>query len=109
MFAKYWDHVEDNREISGFSRFMSGGIGGITSQLSMQPVCRHGVCDANFGSGIYPIETVKTQMMSSLGGRRPTLLEAVKHVYKLGGMRAYYRGLAVSCRDDCQRSYGLIV
>ena len=38
MFATYWDHVEDTREISGFSRFMSGGIGGITSQLSMQPV-----------------------------------------------------------------------
>jgi len=35
MFAKYWDNVEDSREISGFSRFMSGGIGGITSQLSM--------------------------------------------------------------------------
>ena len=39
MFAKYLDHVEDSREISGFSRFMSGGIGGITSQLSMhQPI-----------------------------------------------------------------------
>jgi hypothetical protein len=35
MFAKYWDHVDDPRDISGASRFMSGGIGGITSQLSM--------------------------------------------------------------------------
>lgn len=34
MFAKHWDHVEDPREISGISRFLSGGIGGITSQLS---------------------------------------------------------------------------
>lgn len=34
MFAKYWDHVDDPRNISGVSRFMSGGIGGITSQLS---------------------------------------------------------------------------
>ena len=96
MFAKYLDHVEDTREISGFSRFMSGGIGGITSQLSMQPVSWYVVYGADFGLGIYPVETVKTQMMSSIGGQRPTLLEAVKHVYTLGGMRAYYRGLAVS-------------
>ena len=45
----YWDHVEDTREISGFSRFMSGGIGGITSQLSTQPVDRLLVCDTDFG------------------------------------------------------------
>jgi len=37
-FAKYWDKVEDSRDISGFSRFMSGGIGGITSQLSIYPI-----------------------------------------------------------------------
>lgn len=52
--------------------------------------------DADFRLGIYPIETVKTQMMSSIGGQRRTLADAVKHVYTLGGMRAYYRGLAVS-------------
>ena len=39
-------------------------------------------------------------MMSNIGGQRPTLAEAVKHVYSLGGMRAYYRGLAVSHRPD---------
>lgn len=33
-FAKYWDHVDDPREISSVSRFLSGGIGGISSQLS---------------------------------------------------------------------------
>ena len=33
-FAKYWDHVEDTRDISGVSRFLSGGMGGISSQLS---------------------------------------------------------------------------
>lgn len=57
-------------------------------------------CDADCGSGIYPIETVKTQMMSNMGGQRPTLAEAVKHVYSLGGFRAYYRGLAVSYWHD---------
>jgi hypothetical protein len=34
LFAHYVDNVEDVREISGTSRFLSGGIGGITSQLS---------------------------------------------------------------------------
>lgn len=77
MFAKYWDHVDDPREISGVSRFLSGGIGGISSQLC-----------------IYPVETLKTQMMSNTGTRR-TLMSAVRHVWKLGGFRAYYRGLTI--------------
>ena len=33
LFAKYIDNVEDPRNISGVSRFLSGGIGGIFSQL----------------------------------------------------------------------------
>ncbi|TCD68192.1 hypothetical protein EIP91_011364 [Steccherinum ochraceum] len=77
MFAKYWDKVDDPREISGVSRFLSGGIGGLTSQLS-----------------IYPIETLKTQMMSSAGERR-SLRDAARRVWGLGGMRAYYRGLGI--------------
>ncbi|KAJ4478192.1 mitochondrial carrier [Lentinula aciculospora] len=77
-FAKYWDHVDDPREISGVSRFLSGGLGGISSQLS-----------------IYPIETLKTQMMSSTGQQKRTLIQAAKHVWTLGGFHAYYRGLSV--------------
>jgi len=77
MFAKYWDNVDDPRNISGVSRFLSGGIGGLTSQLS-----------------IYPIETLKTQMMSGTGQRR-TLLEAGRRLWGLGGFRAYYRGLGI--------------
>ncbi|KAL4241926.1 mitochondrial carrier family protein [Abortiporus biennis] len=77
MFAKYVDKVEDIREINGVSRFLSGGMGGITSQLS-----------------IYPIETLKTQMMSSAGNRR-NLLEAAKRVYSMGGARGFYRGLTI--------------
>jgi len=46
--------------------------------------------------------------MSNIGGQRRTLLQAVKHVYTLGGMRAYYRGLAVSSRSNSQCSRGLI-
>ncbi|PIL37110.1 transporter [Ganoderma sinense ZZ0214-1] len=78
MFAQYWDKVEDTRDISGVSRFLSGGIGGISSQLS-----------------IYPIETLKTQMMSSAGGQRRSLREAAARVWQLGGFRAYYRGLTI--------------
>ncbi|KAF9247285.1 mitochondrial carrier [Melanogaster broomeanus] len=77
-FAKHWDHVEDSRDISGTSRFLSGGIGGISSQLS-----------------IYPIETLKTQMMSATGGRKRSLVGAARHVWQLGGMRAFYRGLTI--------------
>jgi len=78
MFAQYIDGVDDSRNISGVSRFLSGGIGGITSQLS-----------------IYPIETLKTQMMSSTGDQKRTLRLAAKHLWTLGGMRAYYRGLTI--------------
>lgn len=38
FFAHYVDNVEDIREISGTSRFLSGGLGGITSQLSECPL-----------------------------------------------------------------------
>ncbi|TFK29415.1 mitochondrial carrier [Coprinopsis marcescibilis] len=77
-FAKYWDKVDDPRDISGVSRFMSGGIGGISSQLS-----------------IYPIETLKTQMMSNVGDKRPSMLQSIRHIYALGGVRRFYRGLTV--------------
>jgi hypothetical protein len=39
MFATYVDHVEDTRNISGVSRFLSGGMGGITSQLCSLSLC----------------------------------------------------------------------
>ncbi|KZP32983.1 mitochondrial carrier [Athelia psychrophila] len=77
-FAKYVDHVEDSRDISGTSRFLSGGMGGIASQLS-----------------IYPMETLKTQMMSSTGNQKRTLVAAVRHIWQLGGVRYFYRGLTI--------------
>lgn len=77
-FARYWDKVDDPREISGVSRFISGGLGGISSQLS-----------------IYPIETLKTQMMSSTGQHKKSLIDAARHLWGLGGARAYYRGLTI--------------
>ncbi|OBZ70391.1 Calcium-binding mitochondrial carrier protein SCaMC-1-B [Grifola frondosa] len=38
MFAQYWDKVDDVRDISGVSRFLSGGMGGISSQLTIYPI-----------------------------------------------------------------------
>ncbi|KIM90874.1 hypothetical protein PILCRDRAFT_1116 [Piloderma croceum F 1598] len=77
-FAKHLDKVEDSKDISGTSRFLSGGLGGITSQLS-----------------IYPIETLKTQMMSTTGDQKRTLVAAARRVWQLGGVPAYYRGLTI--------------
>lgn len=34
-------------------------------------------------------------MMSSTGQQKRTLIQAAKHVWTLGGFRAYYRGLSV--------------
>ncbi|KAF8579310.1 mitochondrial carrier [Ramaria rubella] len=78
LFAKHWDHVEDSRYISGGSRFISGGMGGIVSQLF-----------------IYPIETLKTQMMSSTGDQSRSLGPSMRRLWALGGVPAYYRGLTI--------------
>jgi solute carrier family 25 (mitochondrial phosphate transporter), member 23/24/25/41 len=76
---------------------MSGGIGGITSQLSEYSlVVKRETFLLTFSEiGIYPIETLKTQMMSSTGEPNRTLASAAKRVWALGGFRAYYRGLGV--------------
>ena len=81
FFAKYVDGVSDSRDVSGMSRFISGGVGGITSQLS-----------------IYPIETLKTRLMSSMSNpghiRGMKLLFATaREMSAHGGIRSYYRGL----------------
>lgn len=90
-FAKYVDGVSDSRDISGTSRFISGGIGGITSQLA-----------------IYPVETLKTRLMSSQGSNAPIspktgqrmvgeeLLKATaSDMWKAGPWKTYYRGLTL--------------
>uniref|UniRef100_V5EM40 Mitochondrial carrier protein n=2 Tax=Kalmanozyma brasiliensis (strain GHG001) TaxID=1365824 RepID=V5EM40_KALBG len=80
-FAKYVDHVSDSRDISGTSRFLSGGIGGITSQLA-----------------IYPVETLKTRLMSSQNAKtslqgNALLKKTARDMWAAGGLRTYYRGL----------------
>lgn len=76
FFAKYVDHVEDSRDISGTSRFLSGGIGGLTSQLS-----------------IYPIETLKTRLMSETSASH--ILPTAKQMWREGRFRTFYRGLVI--------------
>ncbi|WFD24520.1 hypothetical protein MEQU1_003222 [Malassezia equina] len=81
FFARYVDGKSDSRDISGMSRFISGGLGGMTSQLS-----------------IYPIETLKTRLMSSMSNpghvRGMRLLgQTAREMWARGGLRAYYSGL----------------
>lgn len=81
FFARYVDGKSDSRDISGMSRFISGGIGGMASQLS-----------------IYPIETLKTRLMSSMSNpghvRGMALLgHTVHEMWARGGLRAFYSGL----------------
>lgn len=65
MFAQYWDKVEDPRDISGVSRFMSGGMGGISSQLSAYiSAYSLRLIDTVPLIGIYPIETMKVSSSS---------------------------------------------
>lgn len=78
FMAKHFDQVDDVSKISGVSRFISGGIGGIVSQFS-----------------IYPLETLKTQMMSSDGHAKNSLSASLKRTWNLGGVPAYYRGLTI--------------
>lgn len=80
-FAKYVDNVSDSRDISGTSRFLSGGFGGITSQLA-----------------IYPVETLKTRLMSSQNSKtalqgNALLAATARDMWQAGGLRTYYRGL----------------
>lgn len=78
-FAKYVDGVSDSRDISGSSRFISGGIGGITSQFA-----------------IYPVETLKTRLMASQGGKsqgNELLFKTARDMWTQGRLKAYYRGL----------------
>lgn len=52
--------MEDSRDISGVSRFLSGGIGGISSQLSeYDSYLNTFLASISRSTGIYPIETLK--------------------------------------------------
>jgi hypothetical protein len=88
FLAKYWDKVSDPSELSSSSRFIAGGIGGITSQFA-----------------IYGLETLKTRIQSEVGpsmGWRSVVKQA-RSMWVHGGIRAYYRGLTVSRNERNER------
>jgi len=79
IFAQYWDKVPDQTMISNSSRFVAGGIGGVVSQFV-----------------IYPIETLKTRVMTSTGGAlkgNALIVETARTMWRTGGLKLYFRGL----------------
>ncbi|BEI93587.1 uncharacterized protein CcaverHIS019_0600460 [Cutaneotrichosporon cavernicola] len=80
FLAKYWDGVSDPSEISSSSRFIAGGIGGITSQLS-----------------IYGLETLKTRVQSNVGPSKgwESVKKTMTFMWREGGFRPFYRGLGL--------------
>lgn len=92
FLAQYWDKVSDPSELSSSSRFIAGGVGGITSQFA-----------------IYGLETLKTRVQSEVGpamGWRQVMRTAGT-MWQTGGLRTYYRGLTVSCPALPGRMTGL--
>ncbi|BGP17904.1 hypothetical protein JCM10213v2_005952 [Rhodosporidiobolus nylandii] len=80
VFAQYWDKVPDQTMISNSSRFVAGGIGGVVSQFC-----------------IYPIESLKTRVMSSSGScsarGNALILQTARDMMSRGGLRFFFRGL----------------
>ncbi|KAH9452512.1 hypothetical protein MJO28_008571 [Puccinia striiformis f. sp. tritici] len=71
---------EDHDNRSNLVRFLAGGLAGVVSQVL-----------------IYPIETLKTQLMSSTINEsfqgRALLIYTIQKLNKTGGIRGYYKGL----------------
>ena len=79
LFAKLEGHDDVNR-IHSWSKFVSGGIGGMISQFA-----------------IYPVDTLKFRMQcetvsGGLHGNR-LIIATAKKMWRTGGIGAYYRGL----------------
>lgn len=83
FLAKYLDGVTDPVDISSSSRFIAGGIGGITSQLA-----------------IYGLETLKTRVQSNIGPSQGwrSIQKTSRIMWGEGGLRTFYRGLGVSAK-----------
>ncbi|GAA6025677.1 hypothetical protein JCM10207_008826 [Rhodosporidiobolus poonsookiae] len=80
IFAQYWDRVPDQTLISNSSRFVAGGIGGVVSQFC-----------------IYPIESLKTRVMSSSGSSskrgNALIVQTARDMWSRGRLRFFFRGL----------------
>ena len=88
LIAKFKDQDTDSIGITG--RFMAGGFAGLVSQFC-----------------IYPIETVKTRIMSQIGSskmptslnplqippsREHSILRTIRNLFAENGIKAFYRG-----------------
>ncbi|KAG0150418.1 hypothetical protein CROQUDRAFT_38245 [Cronartium quercuum f. sp. fusiforme G11] len=73
----------NNNQITNKDRFLAGGLGGVVSQFV-----------------IYPIETLKTQLMSSTLNHQykgsALLIHTVRRLNANGGIRAYYKGVGAA-------------
>ncbi|CAG8765070.1 9410_t:CDS:2, partial [Funneliformis caledonium] len=77
--------TKDINSIGMSGRFLSGGLGGVISQFA-----------------IYPLETIKTRLMSSSGVSSKSssdgniLLKTASEMWKTQGVRSFYKGLIPS-------------
>jgi solute carrier family 25 phosphate transporter 23/24/25/41 len=73
--------AQDKNSIPVSARFIAGGVAGLCSQFC-----------------IYPLETLKTRIMSSQEGKgiRPSAIKTMREMYKTGGPRAFWPGLFLS-------------
>lgn len=80
VLARYWDKVTDPADISSSSRFIAGGIGGITSQLA-----------------IYGLETLKTRVQAQTGPSKgwKSVTATARIMWQQGRWRSFYRGLTL--------------
>lgn len=72
--------VSDTSQLSSFSTYLAGGIGGVCGQLT-----------------VYPIDTLKFRLqcsnISSDVRGNELLIKLAKDLYKEGGVRQFYRGI----------------
>ncbi|CCH43073.1 putative membrane protein [Wickerhamomyces ciferrii] len=74
--------VKDTSELSRFSTYIAGGLGGVFSQFT-----------------VYPVDTLKyrvqcAQLDTKLQGNK-LLFQTAKNMYKEGGLKLFYRGVLV--------------
>ncbi|GMM49603.1 Ca(2+)-binding ATP:ADP antiporter [Starmerella bacillaris] len=67
-----------SEELSAFSTYIAGGIGGMMSQLT-----------------VYPIDTIKFRMQCEQYSGRGVVFKIIRDMYAQNGLRMFYRGLYV--------------
>lgn len=70
---------DSDRQLEFYERMISGSMAGSLSQ-----------------SLIYPMEVIKTRLCLRTTGQYDGILDAVKKLYRVNGLRAFYRGFYVN-------------